>query len=398
MTGSAVSDSSVEDAVLRTAGNRAGGTVPAAKSSRRCRSWPTIARPHGAAAAVLSCAALTSLGLVAAPAAQASPRTAAADRAYPVLVDSGSASSTGMLTEIGPTWTVSLPVKEPGPIAVAPDGRYAYVATAGGIAVIGGVNTAHPKITATVKTAGTPGGIAITPNGADVYITISRPKRSLVKAYAGAGTGQLRLAASVAAEPGANAIAITPDGRYAYVAVNDVPQAYYLTEIGGIRTTHPRVLQNIGIAGYPESVTVTPNGQFVYEVSNMGLSGGALAFGHAESAHPALVRGFSPPGQGGLSPVAVTPNGRWAYAAYLGKFVVIRHAQTSPRQAGTAKAGNADGELVIQPDGRYAMEDSYRGSTGSLTVLTGTSAGHPTVAATWKLSYLPANLAISPVR
>ena len=129
-----------------------------------------------------------------------------------------------MLTETGPTWTVSFRLKDPGPIAVAPDGKYAYAATAGGVAVIGKVNTAHPKITATVKTGGTPGGIAITPNGARVYVTVSSSKRSLVKAYTGASTGRLRLGASVATKPGANAIAITPDGKYAYVAVNDAPR------------------------------------------------------------------------------------------------------------------------------------------------------------------------------
>jgi DNA-binding beta-propeller fold protein YncE len=347
---------------------------------------------------MLSCAALASLGLVAASAAQASPRAGAAGRAYPILVDSGSSSSTGMLTEIGPTWNVSLRLKDAGPIAVAPDGKYAYAVTAGGLAVIAGVNTAHPKITATVKTGGTPAGVATTPNGADVYTTVSKAKGSVVKAYSGASTGKLTQVASVATKPGANAIAITPDGKYAYVAVNDVPSAYYLTEIGGISTAHPKVLHNIGIAGYPEAVTVTPNGQYVYEVSNMGLSGGALAFRDAESAHPAIDKGFSPPSQGGMSAVAVTPNGSWAYAAWLGKLMVIKNPQTSPSSGGTVKAGYAAGQMVIQPGGTYAIEDSISGSTGQLTVLTGTSSGHPKVTATWKLSFFPINLAISPVR
>jgi D-xylose transport system substrate-binding protein len=249
-----------------------------------------------------------------------------------------------------------------------------------------------------VKTGGTPAGVAITPNGARVYVTVSSSKRSLVKAYTGASTGRLRLTASVATKPGANAIAITPDGKYAYVAVNDVPRAYYLTEIGGIGTAHPRVVRNIGIGGYPEAVSVTPNGQYVYEVSNMGLYGTALAFRHAESDHPVFGKGFSPPGQGGVSPVAIAPNGRWAYAAYLGKLMVIKNAQTSPAHAGSAKAGYADGQIVLQPDGQYAIEDALSGSHGALAVLTGTSSGHPKVAATWKLSYFPASLAISRVR
>lgn len=78
--------------------------------------------------------------------------------------------------------------------------------------------------------------------------------------------------------------------------------------------------------------------------------------------------------------------------------MVIKNPQTSPSPAGPATAGYASGEMVIQPDGTYAIEDSISGSTGLLTVLTGTSSGHPTVATTWKLPYFPANLAISPVR
>jgi hypothetical protein len=58
----------------------------------------------------------------------------------------------------------------------------------------------------------------------------------------------------------------------------------------------------------------------------------------------------------------------------------------------------AGGEMVVQPDGKYAIEAGYSGSAGLLAVLTGTSVGHPKVTATWKLSYFPYNLAISPVR
>jgi DNA-binding beta-propeller fold protein YncE len=355
-------------------------------------------RSGRAVAAALGCAALASAGLVAAPAAQASPGAAAGARAYPVLVDGRTSGGTGMLTEIGPAWQVSFRLKDAGPIAVAPDGKLAYAVTAGGVAVIGGVNTAHPRITATVKTGGTPGGIAVTPNGADVYVTISSARRSLVKAYAGARAGKLRLMASVATKPGANAIAITRDGRYAYVAVNDVPRAYWLTDIGGIGTAHPRVLRSLGIAGYPEAVTVTPNGQWVYEVSNMGLSSGALAVRHAQSAHPVIAKVFSPPRLAGLSPVAVTPNGRWAYAAYLSNLMVIKNPQSGPRQGGTVRLGRSGGQMVMQPDGRYAIEASAGASGGVLAVLTGTSTGRPRVATTWKLPYFPFSLAISRVR
>ena len=85
-------------------------------------------------------------------------RPVAVGRQYPVLADGTSASGTGMLSVFGPVWTASFRLKDPGPIAVTRRGSFAYVVTAGGLAVIAGVNTAHPRIAATVRTGGTPGG------------------------------------------------------------------------------------------------------------------------------------------------------------------------------------------------------------------------------------------------
>jgi WD40 repeat protein len=341
------------------------------------------------------------------PSAAVSPADApTASRAYPVLVDNAPAAGTGMgtVTEIGPTWYVSLRLQDPGPIAVAPNGRYAYVATTGGLAVISGVDTAHPKISATVSTDGTPGGIAITPGGTYAYITVNSANGSFVMAYSGASIGRLQLAATLRLElqgsaaimADADTIAITPDGRYAYVAVDDDPYADTLTEIGGVANAHLKQIWNTNVGGNPEDVAVTPNGNYVYLVTNSGTSGIVRVFRNADTPNPAYVKQFAPPGNVGY--VAVTPNGRWAYIQYVpGNILKITGPQTSPQQAGTATL-RGGGLMVIQPGGQYALETTSNASSGAVLVLTGTSAGRPEITSTWKLPYFPYYIAISPVR
>jgi DNA-binding beta-propeller fold protein YncE len=272
------------------------------------------------AAAVTITGAAGVLVTPAAAAAHAGPErggaSVPADRAYPILLDNWGYSGTGRVTDIGPTWNVTLKVKGAAEIAIARNGKYAYVSASGGLAVISGVNTAKPKVAATVKTGGTPNGVAVTPNGSYVLVVTNSSRNGTVKEYSGAATGKLKLVTSVNTTPTAGDIAITPDGKYAYLTVNDAPYVYYLTEISGVGTAHLKVAKNIGVAGYPEEVTVSPNGNYVYLVSNMGIYGGILVLRNAQTTSPVIVKGIGGSGPGGIGAVAISPNGRWGYAPW----------------------------------------------------------------------------------
>jgi DNA-binding beta-propeller fold protein YncE len=89
------------------------------------------------------------------------------------------------------------------------------------IAVISGVNTAHPKVAATVKPGGTPDAIVLTPNGRYAYVSVysvsGTTTTTAVKVLSGASTGKLKLAASLSFRKDYAVInAFTPDGKYAY--------------------------------------------------------------------------------------------------------------------------------------------------------------------------------------
>jgi 6-phosphogluconolactonase (cycloisomerase 2 family) len=370
----------------------------------RVRRSAVIFAPIGALAVIGSAGALVAPA-AAAPALAARERAVAsvpADRAYPILFDNGDGPGTGQVTDLGPTWDVSLKVKGATLIAVARNGKFAYVSASGGLAVISGVNTAKPKVAATVNTGGAPRGVAVTPNGSYVLVVTNTSRNGVVKEYSGASTGKLRLVSSVNTSPStAAALAITPDGKYAYTTVTNYGNYYLVTEISGVGTTHLKVAKSIGVAGYPEEVTVSPNGNYVYEVSNMGVYGGIQVFRNAQTTSPVSAASIGGSAPGGIEAVAFSPNGHWGYAPWaVGRQIVIGGAQSSPKQAAVVKLSYDTGTLAFQPGGGYAFAPASNAAYthGYILVLTGASAGHVKVAATWRLPYIPTELVVSPVK
>ena len=380
--------------------------------------------------ALLSAAALAGAGVVASAAVPASaatvrPVTAAgpaaraaasvpADRAYPVLIDGSSVSDPGTVTDIGPAWEVSLklPVTTTGlgEIAIAPNGKYAYVLDGTAVEVISGVNTAHPKVAASVKPGGTPDGIVLTPNGADAYVSVyavsGTTTTTAIKVLSGASTGKLKLAASLSFGTNFAVVnAITPDGKYAYATGGTALWPSVVWQLDGIATGHPKVAWSsvLGVRG--TASWVTPNGKYLY------VTTGPLAYGEGylyktETAKPDRVSTFPFPAG---ATILITPNGRWAYASYWyinkGKTTyavqAISGAQASPKLGPRFQLADHAIPDAIQPNGNYAYGISSTGNgltkTGAVVVLSGASAGHIKAAAIWKLPYAPQSVAVSPV-
>jgi DNA-binding beta-propeller fold protein YncE len=351
----------------------------------------------------------------AAVAAVAVPAPAAPDRAYPVLVDSNYSSATGTPTDFGPTWKVSLKLRTSGDglgdIAITPDGKYAYVVAGNAIAVISGVRTAHPKVAATVRPGGTPDTVLVTPDGKYAYVSVYSVSGSsvttAVKVFSGASTGKLRLATSLSFRKDYAVVnAFTPDGKYAYATGSTPLWPSVLWQISGITTAHPKITWSAVLGVRGSNSWVTPNGKYLY-VSTGPLAYGAGYLYRTETARPERVRTFGFPAG---ATILITPNGRWAYASYwyLNRknklaydIQVISGAQTTPREAGTARLADHAIPIAIQPSGNYAYGISSTGSgltkTGAVVVLTGASSGHIKAAAIWKLPYAPEDIAVSPI-
>lgn len=133
------------------------------RSSRRRALGVAVARVVVGGAAMAGAVAIVGGAVMSGTARGAVARSAAvaADRAYPVLADTGgTGSGTGTLTVIGPTWDVSLKLKDPGQIVIDPNGKYAYLPHGG---VLTGTAAGKPKVAATWKLPFLPTFIAVSP-------------------------------------------------------------------------------------------------------------------------------------------------------------------------------------------------------------------------------------------
>jgi hypothetical protein len=432
------------------------------------RKWQ---RRASAIAVTTAIAVITGTIAVGGPARGAVIRPAAipADRAYPVLVGGQNSAGAPFLTEIGPTWEVAVKLPNPAPnlgfglgdVVITPNGKYAYAAVGDVMALIGGVNTSHPKVASTVKPGGQVGAIALTRNGAYAYVSVTTgtyPNMTgIVRVYSGVSSGKPKLVATIkpggevggvtfapngayayvpvttGAYPGTTAIirgysgviggkprlvtsvslgagspdsmAITPDGKYSYVASSGQLYVAVLQQISGIGTAHLKVDWTDDDAGTRGSGVwgVTPNGKYVY------FAGGPAAYGSidiykTQTARPALAKAF---GFDAGPTLLIGPGGRWAYAGLsflngTSTIHVISGPQSAPKLAGTARLPHGALPEVMQPDGAYgygaSWNDAGLGKPSWVVAFSGASTGHLAGTTSWKLPYQVTHIEVSPVK
>jgi YVTN family beta-propeller protein len=180
----------------------------------------------------------------------------------------------------------------PTGIAVTPDGSNVYVGNAGYVSVIA---TATNAVTASLNTKSASGGVAVTPDGKTVYV---------------AGGGVVPFIAVATSSVGAvgvgnmnEGIAVTPDGTNVYVADSSDGTVWV------INTATNTASGPIHVGASPEGVSVTPDGTSVY-VANQGdntvsvintatntVSGSAIPVGKA----PLAFGNFTPPKSSGAT-------------------------------------------------------------------------------------------------
>ena len=162
----------------------------------------------------------------------------------------------------------------PSGFAITPSGATAYVNNYGGPeGVMSGngttvrvVNLATNTITGSPITVGTaPAGLAVTPNGAYVYVinyidgNIDTGTISIIR------TSDNTVVGTIPGFSGPFAIAITPDGLYAYVTNFGSNNFYpYGTTVSVVDLTTNTVVDTIDLAIQPAGLAITPDGRFAY--------------------------------------------------------------------------------------------------------------------------------------
>jgi YVTN family beta-propeller protein len=265
-------------------------------------------------------------------------------------------------------------------------GGFVYVSNIGDDTV-SVFSTATNTVVDTVPVGSQPIDIAITPDGAFVYVShqaapmavISTSTNTMVDTVAGNTQGIT-----------SSSIAIKPDGAFVYLATG--------AAVLVIETATNMVVDTIPIASGAWGVTITPDGSALY-VSDSGIDGSVSVISTATNTIVDTV----PVGEGPIA-LLVTPDGAFVYVTNLGltfatsSVSVIATAtntvvDTIPaRTPAAAGVGNGPRNMVITPDGTQI----YVGNNLSFDISVIATATN-TVTATIVDPFLnPIDLAVSP--
>ncbi|MGR9087312.1 MAG: beta-propeller fold lactonase family protein [Gammaproteobacteria bacterium] len=203
------------------------------------------------------------------------------------------------------------------------------------------IDIATNTVTATINVGSEPRGVAITPDGARVYVANTESDNVSV-----INTTTNTVIATIGVGDAPVDIAVTPDGAQAYVsnAGSD--------NVSIINTGNNTVTATVVVGDNPTRLAITPNGARVY-VAN-GLSDTVSVIATSNNTVLATI----PVGTAAVDDnpvgVAITPNGTWVYVTNAFSDTVSVIATSSNTETGTISVGDLPNEIAITPDGSRA--------------------------------------------
>jgi DNA-binding beta-propeller fold protein YncE len=262
-----------------------------------------------------------------------------------------------LLAVAGPAWANGVFVSDP-------DGEALSQFSSG---ANGALSALSP---ASVADGYAPAGIAVTPNGANLYAADGAYDNGNFISQFSIFNGALSplSPATVGADDTPGEVAISPDGKYLYVGTNLGGGSISQYSIGANGALSPLSPASVDLNGVPAGIAVAPNGKYLYAAVpftggpsdaiwqfSIG-AGGALA-----PLTPATVAAGGPTG------LAVSPNSQNLYAlgpagngAGVYQYSISTDGALSPLSPAIAAYANQDGapsgvsanEIVVSPNGR----------------------------------------------
>jgi YVTN family beta-propeller protein len=218
-------------------------------------------------------------------------------------------------------------------VAVSPNGAYVYV-TDKGDGSVSVINTATNTVTATVLVGSDVTGVAVSPNGEYVYVAGD----SWVVVIS---TATNNVTATVPVGSDACAVAILPNGEHAYVTNKGDGT------VSVVNTATNKVTATIPVGSSPCAVAVSPNGAYAY-VANKGDSSVSVINTTTNTVTATINLGDEPWGFVSV----VLPSGSEEYVA------------SSTRPYITEPSG-----VAVLPNGAYAYVTNYNSLTVSVISL-----------------------------
>lgn len=294
--------------------------------------------------------------------------------AYVVGAYNDGTGAPGTLIQVSTsTHAVGKTVKVPNPIGVAvpPSGNTVYVLGGfdaasqppGTPSDLYSVDTATGAIEKVIKVASNPSGIAVTPNGRELYVLGASEVTPVVTATF-AAAGAVKLAATgIATSPNSNTAYLLDPGN-----LEVVPLATASNTRGKPIGTGPYV---------PGALAVSPNGQDLYVVGTpdaalgQGLRDAALLIFNTATGTLHKTVNLGPSSEADGWAITLTPNGQMAYA--LGYAKTSSQALVVPVKTATEVAGSPihvgfnSSTIIASPSGTwvYVLDDGTPpGSSG----------------------------------
>jgi YVTN family beta-propeller protein len=241
---------------------------------------------------------------------------------------------------------------QPGFVAVAPNGRYAYVANRESKS-LSVVDTAQHRVTATIPVdAGPPQFIAFTPDGERAYLSIYNRARS-VNSVVVIDTASNRTVATVPVGTRPFALAVSPDGRYVYVPEHDIGR------VAVMETANNTVVTEINVLPNPHSIAFSADGRQAY-IANHESNVISVLDTASNTVTATVPVGRSP------HSVAVSPDQETvANVNYDGNSVSVIDRATNTVSA-TIPVGINPQDIEFAPDGGHAYVANNEGGVVSV--------------------------------
>jgi YVTN family beta-propeller protein len=243
-------------------------------------------------------------------------------------------------------------------VAIAPNGKFAYVTNTGAVcdlcpfnqpSSVSVIDTATYNVVATIPVGQYPAAIAIAPNGAFAYVANFNSNSVSV-----IDTTTNTVTATISVGTGPWGIAITPNGAFAYVA------NYTAASVSVISTTTNTVVATVAMGNPAWGVTITPNGAFAYVTTP--ASNNVSVINTATNTVVATVTAGCGP-----TSVAITPNGAFAYTTNACDSTVSVINTATNTVVATVAVGSQPQNIAITPDGAFAYTSNFM--TGNLSVI-----------------------------
>ena len=258
-------------------------------------------------------------------------------------------------------------------LAITPDGTKAYVCY-GDLQKVSVVNTATNRWVSDISSGlDAPYAIAISPHDSIAYIcNFNNSTVTRINTLTDSTTGNVTDNTHYISEP--ISIAFTPDGSRAYVANRGNTSVSMIT----ITTNIAEVQITRGLAGDLHDITISPDGNFAYVVSQTGGSGSAGAVYIIDinpeniSTYNTVINHIDDSSHNFSNPVAmaITPDGTKAYVANYSNSVSVINLNPGPdyqKVTSTVSGGsfNISYFVAFTADGLQAYVANYGAPAGA---------------------------------